>query len=37
MPIEAAVPSTTEISVVQIAMTRLFQAARCIWSASSSA
>ena len=37
MPIDAAVPSTTEISVVQIATTRLFQAARCIWSASSSA
>ena len=34
---EAAVPSTTEISVVQNATTRLAQAARCIWSASSSA
>src|SRR5471032_2450689 len=37
MPIDAAVPSTTEITVVQIAITRLFQAARRIWSASSSA
>ena len=34
---EAAVPSTTEMGVVQNATTRLFQAARCIWSASSSA
>src|ERR1041384_6593397 len=34
---EAAVPSTTAITVVQNATTRLAQAARCIWSASSSA
>jgi hypothetical protein len=31
---DAAVPSTTEMIVVQKATTRLFQAARCIWSAS---
>src|SRR5262245_35937564 len=31
---DAATPSTTDISVVQIATTRLFHAARCIWSAS---
>src|SRR5580704_6076099 len=34
---DAAVPSTTEISAVQKATTRLFHAARCIWSASISA
>src|SRR3954470_2152034 len=34
---EAAVPSTTEMIVVQNATIRLAQAARCIWSASSSA
>src|SRR5262249_52513359 len=37
MPSAAAVPSTTEITVVQNATTRLFQAAACIWSASISA
>src|SRR5262249_50733210 len=37
MPSAAAVPSTTEITVVQNATTRLFQAAACIWSASMSA
>ena len=35
--IDAAVPRTTQTSVVQNATTRLFHAARCIWSASSSA
>ena len=35
--IDAAVPSTTAMIVVQNATTRLVQAARCIWSASSSA
>src|SRR5271155_1003402 len=34
---DAAVPSTTEMIVVHNATTRLFQAARCIWSASISA
>src|SRR5262249_37697893 len=34
---EAAVPRTAEIAVVQNATTRLVQAARCIWSGSSSA
>ena len=33
----AAVPSTTQMSVVQAATTRLFHAARCIWSASANA
>src|SRR5436309_519262 len=33
----AAVPSTAESTVVQKATTRLVHAARCIWSASSSA
>src|SRR5437867_2527813 len=33
----ASVPSTTERAVVQAATTRLFHAARCIWSASSKA
>src|SRR5215468_362412 len=37
MPSAAAVPSTTETTVVQNATTRLFQAAACIWSASSKA
>src|SRR6516162_10061503 len=37
MPSAAAVPSNTESAVVQNATTRLFQAAACIWSASSSA
>src|SRR5581483_4989160 len=37
IPIDAVVPSTTEISVVQAATVTLFQAARRIWSASSSA
>src|SRR5205085_5704894 len=37
MPSAAAVPSMTEITVVQNATTRLAQAARCIWSASSNA
>src|ERR1051325_10098406 len=34
---DAGVPSTTEMTVVQKATIRLAQAARCIWSASSSA
>src|ERR1700724_446731 len=33
----AAVPSATQMSVVHTATTRLFHAARCIWSASASA
>src|SRR5215470_3210103 len=37
MPSAAAVPSTTAMTVVQNATTRLFQAAACIWSASISA
>jgi hypothetical protein len=37
MASEAPVPSTTAITVVQQAMVKLFQAARCIWSASSRA
>src|SRR4029079_16308350 len=37
MASEAAVPSSTEMMVVQNATIRLAQAARCIWSASMSA